>query len=331
MKYIFLLFSVVLLTFFNGCSSSKQVFEPKKIESEWQHCKDSEVEIKDVSSDVALLSDNKVLTKVKILDVKVKEPFRVLSQSDGWVLSSTVEGKLKLQSISNKDEEEFELKKTIATASVDGDTLAVLFADNEMALYRLSDKKLLFKEMGGSSYANDIRIVKPFFMRDLVIFSTLDGKIVIVDLKRNKRLRSAIVSSKNFFNNVIYFKLIDNKIVSATGNKIYSLSKRQEREKYEARYVIDDGKNIYLATKQGEIVWLNSSLVENKKVKFPFAHFLGLIVNDTNLYALEKEGYLIVFSKDLESYKVYEVDLDDGKTFVAEDRFYTADKVIYVK
>ena len=331
MKYIFLLSSVVLVFIFSGCSGSRQVFEPAHVDGEWKHYKDNDVEVCDVASGVATLDNHKVLTKSAVLDVEVKPPYRVLSKSDEWVLSSTVEGKLKLQSILGKDTEDFDLKKTIATANVDGDTLAVLFADNEMALYNIPDKKLLFKESGGSAYANDTRIVKPFFMRGLAIFSTLDGKIVIVDLEKNKRLRSAIVSSKNYFNNIIYFNLVDNKIISATGSKIYSLSKTQEREKYEARYVTSKGKDIYLATKQGEIVWLNPSLVENKKVKFPFAHFLGLIVNDNNVYALEKEGYLIVLNRDLSSYKIYEVDLDDGRTFVGNDKFYTSDKIIYTK
>lgn len=331
MKYVFLLSSIVLVFIFSGCSGSRQVFEPEHIDSEWKHYKDSDVEVCDVTSDVAILDNYKVLTKDGVLNVEVKPPYRVLSKSDGWILSSTVEGKLKLQSVLDSDIQDLDLKKTIATASVSGDTLAVLFADNEMAIYSLADKKLLFKEMGGSAYANDTHIVKPFFMRGLAIFSTLDGKIVIVDLKKNKRLRSAIVSSKSYFNNIIYFNLVDNKIISATGSKIYSLSKTQEREKYEARYVTSKGNNIYLATKQGEIVWLNPSLVENKKVKFPFAHFLGLIVNDENVYALEKEGYLIVLNRDLSSYKIYEVDLDDGHTFIGNDKFYTADKIIYVK
>ncbi|MEO1954631.1 MAG: hypothetical protein ABGW74_07995, partial [Campylobacterales bacterium] len=133
------------------------------------------------------------------------------------------------------------------------------------------------------------------------------------------------------FNNIIYFDFVANKIIAPTGHKILSLAKKELRVKYDIRNVIDDGKNIYLSTKQGEIVSLTPDLQLNKKVKFPFAHFLGMIMGVNNLYVLEKEGYIIELSKDLLEYKIYEVDVEDGYIFIDDKVFYIDDEYILVE
>lgn len=88
---------------------------------------------------------------------------------------------------------------------------------------------------------------------------------------------------------------------------------------------------VYIATKQGDIISLNSELGVNEKVKFPFAHFLALIATEDKLYALEKTGYLIELSKDLLEYDVYEADVEEGYIHVNDKTFYIADEYISVQ
>jgi len=90
-------------------------------------------------------------------------------------------------------------------------------------------------------------------------------------------------------------------------------------------------KNIYVTTKQGEVLSLTPDLQVNSKIKFPFAHFLGMISLGNKLYILEKEGYMIVVNKDNFEYTVHEVDMDDGFIFVTDKLFYVADKKILVE
>jgi outer membrane protein assembly factor BamB len=308
------------------------VFEPKKVDGDWKKYESFDDAIIDTSSNVALLEDGKVLTKTALLDIKIDESQRLISKSDGWIISSSIDGNLTLTSIKDKTlKKSFELKKTIASASVEGDTLAVLFANNEMALYDIPSKSIIFKEQGSKVLALDARIVNPYFMNDLVLFSTLDGKVVIVNSKLKKRLRTIIVSSEDEFNNIIYFNIVDNKIIAVTAYNILSMSQKEIRAKYEIRNVVYDDKNIYITTKQGEVISLTSSLEVNAKVKFPFAHFLGMISSDDKLYVLEKEGYLIVFDKKSFDYTIHEVALDNGFVFVADKMFYVANEKILVK
>lgn len=331
MKNLLLLVLSLSVVLFTACSS-KRVYEPKDVKDDWEKYGSIDESIIDVTSNVALLEDRRVLLKDYSIKLTVDEGYRVLSSSDGWVISSTIDGKLKLQQIdADNIVENFELKKTIASASVDDDTLAVLFADNEMALYSIKSKELLLKEQGGTTLAIDARIVSPHFLDTVVLFSTLDGKVVIVNRENNKKLRSTIISSADNFNNVLYFNIIDRKVVAATAHKILSMSQKEIRAKFEIRNVTYNGENIYLTTKHGEVVSLTSDLKENAKLKFPFAHFLGIIADEKNVYILEKEGYLIVAPTDLSSYDVYEADVDEGYVFVADKRFYINDEFISVE
>jgi hypothetical protein len=328
--YIFL--ASIILVLFNGCST-KEVFEPKNVSHDWDKYADLEDEIVDISSNAALLDNGKVLDKDGKVTVKIdSEHQRVLAESNGWVLSAAIDGNLTLTSLKTPElKKNFDLKRTIASASVKDNILAVLFANNEIALYNMDSKELVFKEQGGKAIANDIRIVQPYFMNDLVIFSTLDGKVIIVNSKLKKRLRTVIVSSDDYFNNIIYFAILGDKIIAASDSKILALSQKEVRAKFEVRNIVQDENAIYITTKQGEIISLTPSLQVDSKIKFPFAHFLGMISDGDNLYALEKEGYMIVVNKKTFKYTIHEVDFGDGLVFVGDKAFYVDNEKILIK
>jgi len=313
--------------------STKEVFEPKKVSNDWSKYADIDDNIVDLSSNAALLENGKVLDKDGNISIEIdKEHQRVLGQSGDWILSATIDGNLTITSQSKPEvKKNFDLKRTIATASIKDDVLAVLFANNEIALYDMNTKELLFKEQGGKALANDIRIVQPYFMNDLVIFSTLDGKVIIVNSKLKKRLRTVIISSDDYFNNIIYFSIFGDKIIVASDSKILALSQKELRAKFEIRNVVHDKKNIYITTKQGEVISLTPSLQVESKIKFPFAHFLGMISDGDKLYILEKEGYMIVVNKKTFQYTIHEVDLGDGLVFVGKKAFFVDNEKILIK
>ena len=330
MSKIFLVFSALLTLFFSGCGM-KKVYEPEFVKGEWETYGSAKQNIIETNQDGALLEDRHVFVDGKVSNTKIDDDKYFLSYSDGWIISASLDGNLTLQYNTNTNVENFDLKKSIATASVKDDILAVLFADNEMALYSIASKKPLLKEQGNPPIIINSKVVKPHFMNDLVLFLTLDGKVVIVSTTQKKKLRSIIVSSEDNFNNIIYFNVVDDKLVAVSGTKILSFGKKEIRAEYEVRDVIVDDYTIYIATKQGEIISLDSELGVNAKVKFPFAHFLALIATENKIYALEKEGYLIEFSKDLLEYDVYEVDVEEGYIHVDDSTFYIADEYIKVK
>jgi len=287
--------------------------------------------IVDTSDNVALLENRKVLSKNGELNVTVAKDQRVISLSDKRVISASIDGNVTITSIDNAKQIHMNLKKTIAGASVKDKLLAVLFANDDIALYNTDTKEILFKEQGGKVIAENMRIVNPYFLNDLVIFPTLDGKVIIVNAKLKKRLRTVIVSSDDYFNNIIYFNIADNKIIAASSYKLLAMAQKELRKKYEIRNIVFDGKLIYITTKQGEIIALTPDLQVDSKIKLPFAHFLGMISHKGKLYILEKEGYMIVVDKKTFAYTVHEVDIDDGFVFVGKNLFYVDDEKIAIE
>lgn len=331
MKTIHLFIIIVIAVIFSACSS-KEVYEPKLVTGEWQNQGNLQSTLIDTTLDAALFENREVLIDKESTGIKIDENQRLISYSDGWIISATIDGELTLQFVADKTlVEKFSLKKTIATASVKDDTLAVLFSDNEMALYAISSKKLLLKEQGNAPIIVNSKIVKPHFMNDLVLFLTLDGKIIIVNVTQKKKLRTIIVSSEEHFNNIISFNVIEDKLIAITGTKLLSFATKEIRAKYEIRDVIYNENSIYITTKQGELISLSLDLQVKAKIKFPFAHFLGLIAYKDKIYALEKEGFLIEASKDLLSYDTYEVDVEDGFIYTTDKIFYIGDEYISVE
>ncbi len=328
LSIIFIAFSAI---FFSACSS-KKVYEPLHVKDDWQKSQSSNFEIKSIAPNIAHLEDSRVLADGKVLDIAIDEGNRLIGYSEGWVISSDIDGNVTLQHThESKKVEKFSLKRTVAAASIKDDMLAVLFSNNEMALYSIATKTLLLKEQGDAPIVINSKVVPPLFRDDLVIFSTLDGKVVIINAKMKKKLRSVIVSSEEHFNNIIYLALADNKIIAATGHKILSLAQKEIRLPYDIRAVLAEGKEIFVATKQGEIISLTPDLQQNAKLKFPFAHFLGMVTSGDKLYVLEKEGYLLEIAKDLSEHAVYEVDLGEGYLFIHDKTFFVDDEAISVE
>ncbi|HEX5624284.1 MAG TPA: hypothetical protein VFX57_07585, partial [Sulfuricurvum sp.] len=171
----------------------------------------------------------------------------------------------------------------------------------------------------------------PYFLKDLVLFLGLDGKVVIVNVATKQLLRSIIVSSEEYFNNVTYLNVIDNNMVASTGNTLLALSQKESREKYEIRDIAYTNEGIWITTKQGEVIALSPSLQFKGKQKFPFAHFVGISVQNDRVYVLEQEGYMIALTKNLLSYDIYDIDMDHDKVFVGDGQFYFDDRYITVK
>lgn len=331
--FIYLILSLALFIF-GGCST-KQVFKPTKdTVGAWKSIDDLNESIVDVTSDGALLEDGSVLYKDNLEKLKVSvDDERLIGVSEKWIITSKIDGNLTI--VSRKDpsvKDVFELKKTIASASVKDDMLAVLFASNELGVYSVKTKNIIFHSQGNAPLVVNAKIVNPYFLDDLILFLTLDGKIVIVNSKEKKIVRSIIVSSAENFNNIIAFNVVDNNLIAATGYKILSLENKEIREPYEIRNMRYDKDGIYIATKQGEVVNLTPSLQVKAKIKFPFAHFLGMIATDERVYLLEQQGYIISLTKDLVSYDLYNVSIDkDSYIYVGDKAFYVDDEYFSIK
>jgi len=328
---MFKIFTLSLLSvlFFLGCSS-KEYYKPADTEGSISITDSFDWSIVETNGENATLENGGVITKEGLAKTLFPEGFRFIFKDDTWSLAAKTGGELFAVKNTNESRR-LTLPKTVAAAALSGNTLAVVFADNELALYDFESEKLLFKEPATEATAVDMKIANPRFLNDLVLFPTLDGKIVIVNAGTKQQVRTIIVSSEEYFNNIIYFNVIGDTLFAATPNKIYTLGKKEARVELEARAVVFNKEGAWVATKQGELVALSPALDIIKREKFPFAHFLGLIVTDEAVYAAEQQGYIIITPKDISSYKVFNISLDEGYFYTSDEGFYSDNDYIKVK
>ncbi|MDD5159359.1 MAG: hypothetical protein PHI47_04870 [Sulfuricurvum sp.] len=332
MKITLIALSAALAVMFSGCSH-KEVFKPEHVKGEWRNAGHLSSSIQQVTQSAAVLENGHLLSKDGEKVLKLPKDYRLINANDTWIITASPDGNIVLLPHDGSDSKvTFDFKRGVAAASIQGDVVAVLFTNNEMALYSLESKKLLFKESSNAAIAVDTRIANPYFLKELVMFLTLDGKIVIVNSETKQVLRSVVVGSDEYFNNITYMNVIDNNLVASTGNTVLALSQKEAREKYEIRNIAYAADGIWLTTKQGEVIALSPTLQFKAKKKFPFAHFVGISIQNDRVFVLEQEGYLIALSKNLLMHDVYDVDLDsDNKIFVGDGQFYFDDRYINIK
>lgn len=325
----FFILGLALVFSFLGCSS-KEYYKPADTEGSMSVTGSFDYPIVETNGENATLENGGVITKEGMENTLFPEGFRFVFKDDIWSLAVKTGGELFAVKSTNESKR-LKLPKTVAAAALKGNILAIVFADNELALYDFDSEQLLFKEPATEATAVDMKIANPRFLNDLVLFPTLDGKVVIVNAGTKERVRTIIVSSEEYFNNIIYFNMIGDTLFAATPHKIYTLGKKEARIKLEARAVVFNEEGAWVATKQGEIVALTAGLDIVQRQKFPFAHFMGLIVTDEAVYAAEQQGYIIVMPKDVSSYKVFDVSMEEGYFYTSNEGFYFDDAYIKVK
>ncbi len=282
---------------FIGCSS-KQYFEPKDevYDYEVSNVKDMNSTILTVNKDGATLENYQALNKDGISTNILPNGYTFLNKINTTLIASNKNYELLLKS---KKDEIFNLKKNVISASLKSNLLALLFDDNSIALYDTKTKKFKFKSYHKASLINDIKIANPIFLTDIVLFPTLDGNVIIVNLKEFKTLKTIKVDPNNKINNIIFLKTIGDTMIAATPNKILTLGDGSFISKdYIIRDIISTDKYLYIATLDGKIIKLDLGLKEINITKLKFAKIHTLIFA-SKLYALESQEYLIEFNNDL--------------------------------
>ncbi|GAA7431092.1 plasminogen-binding protein PgbB [Helicobacter pylori] len=224
------------------------------------------------------------------------------------------------------------------SASVKGNLLAVVLADNSANLYDITSQKLLFSEKGSPSTTINSLMAVPIFMDTVVVFPMLDGRLLVVDYVHGNPtpIRNIVISSDKFFNNITYLIVDGNNMIASTGKRILSVVSGQEFN-YDGDIVdlLYDKGTLYVLTLDGQILQMDKSLRELNSVKLPFASLNTIVLNHNKLYSLEKRGYVIeVDLNDFDSYNVYKTPTIGSFKFFSSNRldkgvFYDKNRVYY--
>jgi hypothetical protein len=141
MKSFLVLLATASIVMFQGCSS-KEVYKPEDVKGEWRSAGHLSAPIAYMTQSAAVLENGNLLLKSGEKKQKIPQGSILLNVSDEWIITRNSHNDLVLIPLSGTGESiVLELKRTVAACSVQGDVIAILFANNEMALYSLSTKK----------------------------------------------------------------------------------------------------------------------------------------------------------------------------------------------
>ena len=324
MKHFLILLSALFLL--TACGS-KKYFEPENVKSTLKIEKSSlSSTIKSMNRDGATLEDGTIITGDGVSKFKLPENFNFLNTSNtGKVLATNYKDTLL---IGNK---EFKFDNIVVAASLKDNKLAVLYSDNSIELLDVNTKKTLFKEYLTVSLANDTRIANPHFMGNLILFPTLNGKIIIVSSITNKSVKNISVDLDNQFNNIIFLKVIEDKqtLIAASANKLVTISTEKITLKdFQIRDIIINKESIYLATIDGRLIKLNLQLEKIKSKKFKYSKIHALAFTNS-LYAVESQNYLININEEFTNNTVYDFDFNnEERLIVIKNKIYTDEREI---
>lgn len=295
---------LLVAVIFGGCSS-KNYFEPKKIDGKVDFDSKISSKLVSVNSQGATLENGQFVIRAGISSFNLPKGYEFLSKTDKLVTAGNDLGDVAVFDETGKELYKHNFDSKVATASAKDGILALITSDNTSVLFDLKEAKMLFKQKNDSSYAVNAKIAAPYFLNELVIFPTLDGKLLVVDINDKKVVKDVVISSEKNFNNVIFFDIIDNRLVAATPTKVISINPKfanfLDADVVDIIFIKD---GVYVFTKDGRIILTDPDLRVLKEKKFPFARFVGVIYGKY-IYAVEKGGYLIATDINLASSHVF--------------------------
>lgn len=312
MKYI--LVSLLSVFLFTACSG-KKYFEPEDTSSNIElNEKSIPATIKSFNKIGATLEDNKVITKNGISQNELPEGFEFLNLTeDGRIIATNYIDKILIGN------QERKVSEVVVAASLRNEKLALIYSNNSMELIDINTNKTLFKEYLSISLANDTRITNPFFMGNLILFPSLNGRVIIVSSVNNEAVRNISVDPDSQFNNIIYIGVIESNqtLIVASPNRVVSISPRDVISKeYDLRDIIVNNNDIYIATIDGQIIKLNATLDQVAKKKYKYAKIHALAFSDS-LYAVESQGFLINIDENFDKDVIYDFSFDNEERMIA--------------
>jgi hypothetical protein len=316
---------------FSGCSS-KKYFEPGETFS----AKGAETSyggtIVDLNRDGATLETGNYISRSVISTINLGKGYRFLSQSSRYVLAGDPEGALKIIKRANGAVlRTVSLGVPVVSASIENGTVAYILNDNSMGIYSVSQDKKLLQNQSEVTYAIDTRAASPMFIDNLVVFPMLDGKLTVVDKNDPENATVIYLSSESAFNNVIYLSRTGNTMVAATPKKVITIGvEGQEEYRANISNVAILNGYVYLFTKEGEVIKLDTAMNEKAKKKFKFVHFSVSTASGGRIYGLDQHGSLIVLNANLTKNKVYDVGEVKKPAFISGSTLYKDGKIIYL-
>ncbi len=323
--------AAVVLILTAGCAG-KSVYEPRKVDAEVKATGTLERGIRDVVREGAVIDAKSVVTKESgvIADI-LPAGFHFINESDDAVIVGNDDGSVEI--IAKESKKPLFTKRfdqPVVSATLKGNLLALVLADNTIVLYDIKADTERYREALEKVITIDARAANPVFINDLIVFPTLDGRLLIMDSNKKVILRDVAISDKALFNNVIFLKVHGNTLVAATASKVIVITpKRIYTHSADIKDILYIGDRIYIFTKGGKVIQFDERLQKVQERDFEYANFVAVAEMNGKLYGVERQGYLIEMDRKLGNVTVKALDDEVEKpSFIAGGVLYIGDKSI---
>ncbi len=316
---------------FSGCSS-KQYFEPEQTFSADGAASSYGGTIVDQSRDGATLKSGRYISKSGISNINLGENYRFLSESSTYVLAGSSDSMLKIiNKKSGNIVRTVSMGVPVVAAGIKNGLVAYVLNDNTFGIYKVSSDEKLIENRSEKTFAIDTRAATPMFIDNLAIIPMLDGKIVVISKDDTENATVVYLSSYDIFNNVIYLDRAGNTMVAATATKLMTIGDagQQELRANISDVAISNGQ-IYIFTKEGEVIKLDSTLNPIAQKKFKYVHFSAATTVGGKVYGLDQGGSLIVLNSNLTKHKIYDIGETDTPVFITGSKLYKDGKIIHL-
>lgn len=325
---LFIAFTIVAVLF-SGCSS-KKYFEPENTFSASNATSSYGGSVIDLRRDGGTLKSGQYIGKAGVSSINLGEGYRFLNENDSYVLASNIEGILKV--IDKKTKEAVRavsLHVPVVAATIHNGMIAYILNSNTFGIYQMSDNKKLVESRSEETVAIDTRAASPIFIDDLVVMPMLDGKLIIVNIADSDNAKVVYISSEKVFNNIIYLSREGNTMIAATPKGLMTLGSGGQRDfRANISEVAFDNGKIYLFTKEGRVLALDSNLETVGLSKYKFAHYATGTAFNGRVYALDQGGSLIVMNSELTKHKIYDVGKVSEPAFIQGTKLYKDGDII---
>jgi hypothetical protein len=227
----------------------------------------------------------------------------------------------------------YSLPFIIYSATKKGNLVAVVFENGKYGLYDISKQKMKFVYDSDEVLSVRYTHADPLFYKDLILYPLLTGNVAVTDLKTGQYIRSLNISQNQFNDNVIFLKIVDNQLFMATPSKLVLFNPAFLIDyKADIKHVIDYNGYLYVFKVDGTIVKLDKNLKIIKQVKLPYASFFAPDVCNGNIWTVERGGYLLKITPDL-NVSVYTGNNFDTNSAlkIVGCKIYNEDKVFMIE
>ncbi|BCX79775.1 PQQ-like beta-propeller repeat protein [Campylobacter sp. 19-13652] len=329
-----LLITMVAALVLVGCSTKRQYFETENIEKELSYTSSLSSSIVSSNSAGATLKNGDIITKDGVKSgYGLDKGYSMLSSNDGLIIAANIDGDLRVKNSGGISIYSHKFPEAIVSAALKDDQLAAISANNNLYLLDINKDEVLMQYASREVYAIDSRAASPVFLGSIIIYPSLDGKIYILNRATSQLVKDVTISSDEFFNNVIFLDTTGDTMIAATAKRVISIS--PEKTVYydgEIKDVLVHDKDVYILKKDGTILRTDLDLVVKNKAYFKFAIFTGASINDGNLYAVEKTGYLFKMGLDLSDEQIYKLPSEiDERSYISGGTLYFGDRYLNLK